>query len=406
MSLRPALSPASLWTIVSLRKTVWPLGNHTRRLLRRARVTGGKMPGFIGRCIAVLVLAMTLASPALAQDQAPEITVVAGIVPPFVMKQGDQLTGFSIDLWNEVAQRLKFKTNYQVVSDVDAFIEALRSKKAEAAVTGVYYTTARDREFDFSYPILEAGLQVMVRDTGLSEGATPLRDVFALLFSRSAIAWLSVALLIIIVPAHLIWLLDRGSEDSVSPDKSYWPGILHTLSWATTALVSQVQQLPGQWLARVIGLLWMFAGVVFIALYTAQLTATLTVEQIHGPINGPGDLPGKRVATVAHSTAATFLREIRAEVQEFPAVEQMYQALLDHKVDAVLMAAPPLRYFAVHDGIRRVRMVGPEFNKQDIGFVFQLGDPFRRRVSSVLLALREDGTYQRLYDKWFGSETD
>jgi len=39
-----------------------------------------------------------------------------------------------------------------------------------------------------------------------------------------------------------------------------------------------------------------------------------------------------------------------------------------------------------------------------VGFVFQIGDPLRRRVSSVLVAMREDGTYQKYYEKWFGSE--
>ena len=49
-------------------------------------------------------------------------------------------------------------------------------------------------------------------------------------------------------------------------------------------------------------------------------------------------------------------------------------------------------------------MVGPEFNRNDIGFLFQLGDPLRRRVSSVIVALREDGTYQKIYEKWLGNE--
>jgi polar amino acid transport system substrate-binding protein len=364
------------------------------------------MSSFISRCVAVIGVTLALISHASAQDETQTVNAVAGIVPPFVMQQDGKLTGFSIDLWNEIASRLKLTTNFQVTSDIDTFVEALRSKKVTVAVSGVYYTTERDREFDFSYPILEAGLQVMVRDTGEGVSATPLKDVIALLFSRSALMWLAVAGLIIIVPAHLMWLLDRGNEEGVSPGKPYWPNILHALTFATTALVSQVQLLPRQWLARIIGLLWMFAGVVFIALYTAQLTATLTVEQIRGAINGPGDLPGKKVATLAHSPAATYLQSINAQTQEFQSFEEMYQALLDQKADAVLMASPPLRYFAAHEGKGRVKLVGPEFRKQNLGFVFQLGDPLRRRVSSVLLALREDGTYERLYDKWFGSETE
>ena len=46
--------------------------------------------------------------------------------------------------------------------------------------------------------------------------------------------------------------------------------------------------MPRQWIARGLAILWMFASVVFIASYTAQLTTTLTVEQIRGAIEGTG----------------------------------------------------------------------------------------------------------------------
>ena len=67
------------------------------------------------------------------------------------------------------------------------------------------------------------------------------------------------------------------------------------------------------------------------ALYTAQLTTALTVEQIRGAIEGPGDLLGKQVATIAHSTAADYFREQHAQVQEFATTDQMFKALLDKK---------------------------------------------------------------------------
>jgi polar amino acid transport system substrate-binding protein len=255
-----------------------------------------------------------------------------------------------------------------------------------------FYTSERDKSFDFSHPILEAGLQVLVRGAGQNAEATPLRDVLALLFSRSAVIWLGVGLIIILIPAHVVWLLDRGNEDGASPSKNYFPGIFHALVWATTALVSQVQLLPSQWLARVLGLLWMFAGVVFIALYTAQLTATLTVNQFQGIINGPADLPGKRVATIADSIAVKYLQRIGAQVQEYQTLDEMLAALLNQQADAVLFSAPSLRYFAAHDGMGLASVVGPEVDRQSIGFMFQLDSPLRRQVNHVLIALREDGT--------------
>ena len=119
-------------------------------------------------------------------------------------------------------------------------------------------------------------------------------------------------------------------------------------------------------MARVISNFWMFVGMVFVALYTAQLIATLTVQQIRAAIQGPGDLPGKQVATIAGSTGADYLRQQKAQLQEFATTDQIFKALLDKKVDAVVTAAPLLLYYAAHEGKGRVKTVGPELNTAPI----------------------------------------
>jgi len=332
------------------------------------------------------------------------VRALAVVTPPFVVEQGGHLTGFSIDLWNEIAARLKLETEYQVLPGVQGYYPAMKSKSADMVVSGVFYTKERDMEFDFAYPILESGLQVMVLDSGVGLPLNPFRNVADLLFSKAAMVWLMVALVIAVVPAHLIWLFDRGNVSGASPEKNYFPGIFDSFTWSVTALVNQVMCLPQHWLARVIGLLWLFAGVVFVALYTAELTATLTVQHLRSAIQGPGDLPGRKVGTISQSTAETYLKGIHAEVSAYGNTGEMLQALMDKKVDALLFSSATLRYLSFHEGKGRVMMVGPEFNRQNIGYVFQLGDPLRKKVGNTLLALREDGTYDRIYEKWFGKE--
>ena len=159
--------------------------------------------------------------------------------------------------------------------------------------------------------------------------------------------------------------------------------------------------MPRQSLARGLSILWMFVSLVFIASYTARLTTALTVEQIRGAIEGPSDLPGREVATIASSVAADYLRKQNAQVQEF-FPDQMFEALLDKKVDAVVAPTPLLLYYAAHEGKGRVKMVGAEFDRRPIAIEMQLDSPLRRKIDRALVALREDGTYQQIYDKWFG----
>lgn len=354
--------------------------------------------------IEVLLLATVMIASAVAQDQRPEIRAITAIAPPFSMRQGDELTGFSVDLWNEIAARLNMRTHFQVASDISGLFAPMRTRDADVIVVPVAFTAERDREYDFSYPVVETGAQILVRGSTDGDSPAPLRAFVDLLFSRWAAMWLAVALVIIVIPAHVMWLIDRGSEGSVSPSRKYFPGIFQALNWAATALVSQVMALPSNWLARTLGLLWMYAGVVFIALYTAQLTATLTTERIRGAITGVADLPGKRVGTIANSVTAQYLRTIGAHVEGFDTTDEMFAALLDKRVDAVFFNSAIVRYYATHGGKGRVSVVGPEVNRQDLGFVFQLGSPLRKKVGNALIAMREDGTYRRIYEKWFGDE--
>ena len=251
---------------------------------------------------------------------------------------------------------------------------------------------------------MESGLQIMVLDTGQkAQTASPLWDMLRLMFSRTTVLWLGMALLLVLIPAHLVRLFERRQQTEAISSRQYFPGIFQAIFWAISTLTSQASDMPHQWVGRPFAIFWMFAGVIFVAFYTAQLTTALTVEQIRGAIEGPGDLPGKQVATLSQSVAVDYLREQNVHVQEFPAIDQLFKVLLDKKVDAVVTNAPVLLYYAAHEGKGQVKVVGPEFNSAPVAFMVQLDSPLRRKIDVAMVKLRENGTYRLLYNKWFGA---
>jgi polar amino acid transport system substrate-binding protein len=70
----------------------------------------------------------------------------------------------------------------------------------------------------------------------------------------------------------------------------------------------------------------------------------------------------------------------------------------------VVFDAPVLQYYASHEGRGKARVVGPLFHKEGYGIVFKNESRWRKPVNNALLTLRENGTYDKLYDKWFSSE--
>src|SRR4051794_18238133 len=78
--------------------------------------------------------------------------------------------------------------------------------------------------------------------------------------------------------------------------------------------------------------------------------------------------------------------------------------LEERTVDAVVSDSPILAYYLSHDGKGKVSLAGAVFRREDYGIAVPNGSLLRRRVDGALLALREDGTYQMIYERWFGGK--
>ncbi len=210
-------------------------------------------------------------------------------------------------------------------------------------------------------------------------------------------------MLLVVVAAHVIWLSERNHKEGII-DKSYFPGIFKACWWAAATLATQADEMPKGVLGRVIAIIWMFIGVLFVAYFTAAATTSLTVQQLQGDIRSVSDLPGKVVATTAGSTAAKYLHERKISVLEVSKIEQAYDALQTKKADAVVFDAPVLLFYAANEGKGKVEVVGSVFREENYGIVLPNNSPYRKQINSALLSLKEDGTYQSLYDKWFDAK--
>src|SRR4029077_1677520 len=209
-------------------------------------------------------------------------------------------------------------------------------------------TAEREIDWDFSQPMFDAGLQILTPAQGTQGGI--VAAIIAGVFSSAVLPILGLVLLLILVPAHLVWLFERKNSTGMITHRSYFPGIFEACWWAASTLATQADQMPRAALARIVAVIWMFASVVFIAYFTATVTSSLTLQQLRGDISGPEDLPGKRVASVQGSTSVEYLKQHHVDVTEFPKVEDTFEALEQGHVDVVVYDAPVLLYYASHDG--------------------------------------------------------
>jgi polar amino acid transport system substrate-binding protein len=323
------------------------------------------------------------------------------LVPPFVTEENGELGGFSIELWKNIAQELDIKSEFKKTGTVTELLNTVKSKLVDAGIAAISVTSQREQDFDFSQPIFDSGLQILVRNQGHHSSIGRLVDS---LFTPALFQLLGIMLLIILIPAHIVWLVERNHRGGFLENSNYFPGIFKACWWAAGTLATQAEEMPKSPWGRVMAVVWMFISVVFIAYFTATVTTSLTVEQLQSNIKGPQDLPGKRVATIAGSTSANYLRQQKIESKEFKQIDEAYTALNDSELDAVVFDAPILLYYAAHDGKGKVQVVGSIFRKESYAIALPNGSPYRKPINNALLSLQENGKYQEIYDKWFSNK--
>ena len=121
------------------------------------------------------------------------------------------------------------------------------------------------------------------------------------------------------------------------------------------------------------------------------------------------DLEGKKIGTKIGSTSYDYLiKNLDADdgVTPYPGSSDMYMALMSRSVDAVFYDAPNVGYFARTKGEGKVKTVGPLYEGQQYGIALKSGSEWLDEVNAALAAMKEDGTYKTIYEKWFGPMPD
>ena len=127
--------------------------------------------------------------PSLAQsggeDTSQPLRVVIKPLEPFVFVDGAVYRGFSIDLWQEIAARLGWSYEWQLVETVKDQLDAVEQNQADIAITGISITSDREEVVDFSLPYFRAGLQILTRVAGADSVATTTARLWTLLVGSS-----------------------------------------------------------------------------------------------------------------------------------------------------------------------------------------------------------------------------
>ena len=157
---------------------------------------------------------------------------------------------------------------------------------------------------------------------------------------------------------------------------------------------------PRVWKRLAVAAMWLL-GVVLIAQLTATVTSSQTVQRLRSSIQGPDDLPGKAIGSVPGTVAGDYLTQRGLTFVSLKDAPDTIRMLTEGELQAVVFDAPTLQYWAAKQGNGVVQVVGPIFRPEKYGIAVANGSALRKPINEALLELYEDGTYEKIYARWF-----
>lgn len=357
------------------------------------------------RGLFILALMLILVGQPVDAGQSDPVLKV-GISPfsPFAILSDNGSAGMSIDMWQAIALQIDREFEYVVCKGVGDKLKRLEEGSIDIAIGGITITEEREEVFDFSHPVYETGLDILIP----KDGKMTLMGLISSLFKGQKLFFFGALLILMVLAGHIIWFVERSSKKrTTSFHQNYIPGVFEGMYWAliTASTIGYGDKVPQRWIGRILAAIIILIFLPLFGFFIAQLSSDLTMQSLKSSITGPQDLRGKRIAVVDGTTSFRYMKNELAYLDLFENVEDAIDALLKGKVEAVVYDAPNLLYFANGEGKGKVAVVGKIFEPQNYGLAVPQGNHLRETINRAILKLIESDEMERIKKKWLGDQS-
>lgn len=352
--------------------------------------------------LALLCLSLPLQAIA-APPEFPDRELVVGTkeAPPFAMKAPDGTwTGLSIDLWQQVAEKLGVKYRLVEEPSVQSLLDATKRGDYDLSVAAITITADRERNVDFTQPFYNTGLGIAVSVQSVSVWYEITQTMTSLGFLQAVGALIGISLAV----GALIWLFEHRHNEDFGGGAAR--GLGASIWWSAEAMTqaSTGHRGPKTLGGRTLAILWMVMSIITIAVFTASVTSALTTRQIRGLVNGAEDLPRVRVGAVTGSATTGFLDGERIRHRDFDKVQDGFRALTSGSLDAFVYDKPLLSWTAEQQFPGSVQVLDTVFEPQNYGMAMPAGSRYRKAVDVAILEAIHDDAWKETLFRYLGEK--
>lgn len=328
--------------------------------------------------------------------------LIVGTKPaePFVIKGEDgTFSGISIELWQRIAEEMDLQYEFRE-TDLSGLINGLQDGTIDVSVAALTVTPEREQQIDFTHPFHTTGLAIAVSREG---GVTHFLQRF---FSWNFLFVIVALCGLLLIAGIFLWLAERRRNQSMfggTPAQ----GIGSSFWWAavTMTTVGYGDKAPVTLAGRIIGVIWMFAGLIIVSSFTAAITTALTVSQLDSGVSGFDDLPNAHVATADNSASGEFLRSRGIGFSPTTNLQRAIEGLAKREYEAVVYDRPILLYLSHQEYPKRTEVLPDTFERQDYAIAVAEKSPLRGPLNLALLRVISADDWQSVLRRYLGDDS-
>jgi ABC-type amino acid transport substrate-binding protein len=361
------------------------------------------------KSILALIALATLVTLAIGSADAraesePQLKVGVVLSPSFVEKPtaaepGAPYDGFAIDLWRAVALRLDRKSEFIEYPNFDAVVDAAAKGEIDIAVGDISATADRAAKVDFSYPIADGGLRVMVTTAPkhslaeLWDGLVERGHVRIALYGGAILVGISLLMM------HFFRRVDTEFPKAVH--EGFAESLYRTVSITMSGKTKVVS--TSNWMTKILASIWLVCGVGIVAYITSSVTAVMTAQATAGSVVSVDDLKNKAVGALAGTISERYCWRAGFATHSFASLDDAVKALLAHEVVGIVSDGAVLEAYDHAHPELPITEVGPLFEKHKYAFALPRSSPLRSAIDQQLIGLEESGDKAKLAARYFGS---
>ena len=189
-------------------------------------------------------------------------------------------------------------------------------------------------------------------------------------FNSNFLRGLLILLSIIILFGLAAWLFEKNKNPEHF--RKGWKGFLDGVWWSvvTMTTVGYGDKYPISRGGKIVALIWMFSGLLFISGLTAGVASSLTVMNLETEAEDFNDYKDKRVGSIESSSSIEFLKDnFFNKVETYTSVNDGLEDLAHQKIEAFLYDEPILKHRLKRDvALSSIKLLPIKFDLQLYAF--------------------------------------